>query len=276
MILVTGATGTVGKAVLDALAGRDDVIATTRDRAKEDARTRWFDFEKPLSYSPALEGVSRLFLLLPPGMRSAPERFRSVLFAAKRAGATHAIFLSVRNADRIPILPHRGLERELERSGLGWTHLRPNDFMQNFATVPVLRDGIRGGELWAAGGDARTSYVDVRDVGEAAARVLTEDGHEGRAYPLTGPAPLSLHDVARELTDELARPVRFMRPSLPAFFRHARAAGAPAPLAAVMTGIGVVSRLGLADGVDPELPGLLGRAPRPFSAFARDYRDAWA
>ncbi|PAX07533.1 NmrA family NAD(P)-binding protein [Sphingomonas lenta] len=277
MILVTGASRTVGGAVLAALReqGAPAVAATSRaDALRPDQRR--LDFADPTSFAPALDGVRTLFLMLPPALPRARERFRALLATAKARGVERVAFLSIRNADRLPMLPHRGLERVVEASGLGWTHLRANDFMQNFATVPVYRDGIRRGELVGPGGRSYTAYVDVRDIGEATARILLDRGHDGRAYTLTGPDPLTLPEVATALGEVLGRPVAARTPSLPGFFRHARRVGAPVPLALIMTSIGLIARLGLAAGVDPTLERLLARRPRDIRDFARAYSAAWA
>src|SRR5205085_11538909 len=106
-----------------------------------------------------------------------------LLAAMCAAGVRRVAFLSVRGAESIPLLPHRGIERLIEGAGLAWTHLRPSDFMQNFETVH--RADIRDhGQLWAPAGNGRASWVDVRDVAEAVARVLTEGGHEYCPYSL--------------------------------------------------------------------------------------------
>lgn len=274
MILVTGASGTAGGAVLAALKGRADALAATREEPGPGQRR--FDLADPATYAAALDGVRGLFLMLPPGLPKACQRFRALLAQAKTQAVERVAFLSVRNADRLPFLPHRRLEREIEASGLAWTHLRPNDFMQNFATVPVYRDGVRAGRLVGPGGRSRTSYIDARDVGEAAACVLTQGGHERRAYPLTGPEPLSLAEVADALSSALERPVVASTPSPFGFFRHVRRAGAPVPLAVVMTSIGLVARLGLAKEVDPDLAQLIGTRPRTINDFACDHAETWA
>lgn len=273
MILVTGAGGTAGSAVLAAARERGTpAVAALRRPGPGDRR---FDFADPATHAPALDGVSSLFLLFPPGLPRARDHVRGLLATAGAAGVRRVAFLSIRNADRLP-LPHRGIERVVEASGLAWTHLRANDFLQNFATVPVYRDGIVRGELVGPGGRSRTAYVDVRDVGEAAVEALTGEGHGGRAYTLTGPDPLTLPEVAAALSAALGRDVRTRTPSLPGFFRYARRRGAPTPLALVMTSIGLIARLGLAAGVDPTLPRLLGRPARGVGDFARDYSAAWA
>jgi uncharacterized protein YbjT (DUF2867 family) len=190
-ILVTGASGTVGREVAKRLAERG---APTRLALRDPSRgvegadaleRARFDFHDPSGFEGALRGVDRVFLLRPPQLADVRRDFDPFLVAMLQAEVKRVVFLSVRGAERNPLLPHRRIEKALERSGLAWTHLRPNDWMQNFATVH--RDDIRTrGEIWAPAGKGRASFVDARDVAEAAAAVLTEEGHGGRAYPLTG------------------------------------------------------------------------------------------
>lgn len=279
MILVIGATGTVGTAICDAVIDKSQFRLALRDldRGPAGFASVPFDLTSPPTYAAALDGVSHLFLLFPPKVSDRDKRIAELLRAAKQMGVERIVFLSVRNADRLPILPHRNIERAIEASGIDWTHLRPNDFMQNFATVPAYRDAIRDhDEIWSAAGRSLTSYVDVRDVGTVAVKVLTEDGHAGKAYTLTGPTSLSLDNLAGIMSRVMGRSVRYMRPSIPAFLSHARRSGAAWPLAIVMTGIGLVARSGLARSVDPTLAKLLGHEPRTFEAFVRDYAATWA
>lgn len=272
MILVTGASGTAGAKVVEAL-GPVALLRATRMRQPK-AGERRFDYADPATWRPAFEGVEAVFLMLPPGLPGAKERFRMLLRKASSAGVTRVVFLSIRNADRLGFLPHRGIEQEIERCGLGWTHLRPNDWMQNFVTQPLYRGDIEGGGLWAPNGSSRSSYVDVRDVAAVAAIVL-QGGHEGRAYPLTGPEDLALGEVAECLSRALGRLVINHQPSLPRFILHALRRGTPPALAAVMASIGLVARLGLARGIDQHLEALLGRRPTSFSTFAADYAHLW-
>ncbi len=279
MILVTGGSGLVGREVASRLAGRAPVRLALRDpargvdRAGEAERVR-FDFGDPETFKAALRGVGRVFLLRPPRLARPRRDFGPFVAAMRQAGVTQAVFLSVRGAAGNPLLPHHGIEKLLEASGLPWTHLRPNDFMQNFATVH--RADIRGrGEIWAPAGRGRTSFVDVRDVADAAARVLTEPGHERRAYTLTGGQAFDLDEVAALLTDVLDRPVAYRNPGIPAFLRHVREAGQPVALGLVMTGVYTVARLGLAAEVAPDLERLLGRPPTALRSFIQDYEAAW-
>jgi len=279
MILVTGSSGLVGREVASRLAGRAPVRLALRDLAHgedgitEAERVR-FDFRDPETFDAALHGVGRVFLLRPPRLARPRRDFGPFVAAMQRAGVGQVVFLSVRGAAGNPLLPHHGIERLLEASGLPWTHLRPNDFMQNFATVH--RADISGrGEIWAPAGRGRTSFVDARDVAEAAARTLTEPGHERRAYTLTGSEVFGLGEVAALLSEALGRPVAYRNPGIPAFLRHNRAAGRPLALGLVMTGVYTAARLGLAAEVTPDLARLLGRPPTALRSFIQDYKEVW-
>ena len=277
-IVVTGATGTVGGAVLRRLLadGHGAVAAVRRaaSRALPDgAEPAAFDFHDPATYGPALDGAEGLFLLLPPG--GAP--LGDVVDAAVAAGVRRVAFLSVLGAERAPILPHRAVERRLEASGLEAAFLRANDFMQNLSEIHA--DDVRAGRLAVPAGAGRTSFVDARDVGDVAAVWLTQGGPPPtprvEALDLTGPEALDYFDVAETLTDVLGRRVVYTRPGALAFFRRERAAGVPAAFAAVMTAVYTVARVGLADRVTDAVERVLGRPARNLRQFAEDYREAW-
>ncbi len=279
MILVTGANGLVGREVANRLAGQALIRLALRDPAQAGNGTSAaegvrFDFLDPSTFGPALHGVDRVFLLRPPQLARARHDFGPFVAAMQQAGVGQVAFLSVRGAESNPLLPHRQIEKLLEGSGLAWTHLRPNDFMQNFSTVH--RADIRDrGEIWAPAGRGRTSFVDVRDVGDAAVRVLTEPGHGQRAYTLTGSEAFDLYEVAAVLSETLGRRVAYRNPGVPAFLRHIRAAGHPVAFGLVMTAVYTVARLGMAAGVSPDLERLTGRPPRSLASFARDYASTW-
>ena len=278
-ILLTGASGTLGREVAKRLAERGaPARLALRDpsRPVEGAealdRAR-FDFHDPSGFPEALRGVDRVFLLRPPQLANVRRDFDPFLLAMLQADVQRVVFLSVRGAERNPLLPHRRIETLLERSGLSWTHLRPNDWMQNFATVH--RDDIRRGELWAPAGKGRTSFVDARDVAEAAAAVLTGQGHDRRAYALTGAEEFDLYEAAAVLSEAIGRPVAYRNPGVLAFLRHVRAAGRPLSLGLVMTGVYTIARLGLASGTTPDLQRLIGRPPTTLRAFAEDHAALW-
>ena len=276
-ILVTGATGRVGGALVRALAGRAPVRAATRDPVgaawPDGTQPVRFDFADPATHGPALAGAGAAFLMRPPAVTD-PAAFEPFLDAAARAGVRRVAVLSVRGADRVRVLPHHGMERRVMAGPFDWTVLRPADFMQNLETV--LADEIRDhGEIALPAGRGRSPLVDVEDVAEVAARVLTRDGHVGRGYDLTGPAALDFAEVASVLSDVLDRPVRYRRLSVAGFLLHRRRAGTPLRMAAVMTALYTVQRLGLAGGVAPDVERLLGRPATPLAAYVARSRHVW-
>lgn len=279
-ILVTGATGNVGAALIAALRGGEArVVAAVRDVAR--ARVRLgdgldyvpFDFADPATFAATFVGVDRLFLVRPPELADVRRQIAPAIDAARRAGVRHVVFLSLLGVERNPIVPHYRIERALEGSGMAWTFLRASYFMQNLDTTH--RDDVRRGEIVVPAGRGETSFVDVRDIAAVAALALTEPGHEGRGYPLTGARALSYFEVARQLTAVLGRPIAYRAPSLLAYARHMRAAGHPWPFILVTSTLYTTARLGLAGGITDDIARLLGRPPGTLRQYIEDYRRAW-
>ena len=272
----TGATGTVGSAVIRGLLDLGaEPVAAVRDDAQTDAPHHVrFDFTEPNTYGPALASADGLFLMRPPAISDAERYVNPVVDAAERAGVRRVAFLSVLGAGKNPLLPHRATERRLEAGALPYLLLRANNFMQNLAEVHA--DEVRRGEVFVPAGDGRTGFVDARDVGEAAARWLASGAEERVAVPLTGPEALTYGEVAAVLSDVLGRPVRYARPGLLAFlWRKVVEEREPLPFALVMAGVYTTARLGLAARVTDDLGRMLGRPPRRFRDFAEDYRGRW-
>jgi uncharacterized protein YbjT (DUF2867 family) len=281
VILITGAGGLVGHALAACLPpgtvrlGLHSIPSSPAlPAAARQPRPVRFDFHDPATFGPALDGVDRVFLLRPPQLARARRDFGPFVAAMRRVGIRRVVFLSVRGAGRNPLLPHHRIERLVRRSGIDWTFLRPNDFMQNLLTVHCADIQDRG-EIWAPAARGRTSFVDVRDVAAAAALVLQGDGHAGRPYTLTGPEALGFGEVAALLSEVAGRIVRYRDPGVLAFVRHMRARGLPPAQVAVMLGVYGAARLGLAAEVSPDLPELLGRPATPFKVFAANHADAW-
>lgn len=279
-IVVTGATGTVGRAVAErAAADGHEVVAAVRrpdaDGLPSGAESVHFDFTEPSTYAPALDGADGLFLMRPPAISDAERFVNPVVDAAERVGMEHVAFLSVLGAERNPFLPHRATEKRLEASPLGFTLLRASNFMQNLAEQNAA-DIRERDEVYVPAGGGRVSYVDARDVGGAAAVALGEGGRAQRARDLTGPEAIDHFAVAQALSDALGRRIDYTRPGALEFIWRKLSEGEPLPFVLVMTGIYTVARLGLAARVTGDLPATLGRPATTFSTFAADYRDVWA
>lgn len=276
-ILITGATGNVGGplAALLVEAGQPVRAAGTRPRAvPAGAEFVRLDFLDPSSFGPALSGVRRVFLMRPPQLADAKRQFQPFIDAMGRAGVEQVTFLSLLGAERNRLVPHRTIEDLLQASGLGWTLLRCGFFMQNLSTTH--RDEIRAAdEIIVPAGGGRTAFIDVRDIAAVAARTLTEGGHAGRAYPLTGEEPLDYAEVAAMLSIALGRPIAYRYPSLLRFVRYSRSVGRDTAYTAVMAAIYTTTRLGMAAAVTPDVRRLLGRPPATMRAFIDAHRALW-
>ncbi len=278
-ILVTGATGNVGAALIAQLRGGDRrIVAAVRDVDR--ARTQLgaaieyapFDFARPETFG-AFDGAGSLFLVRPPEIADVRGTIAPAIDAARRAGVRHVVFLSILGVERNPIVPHHRIEATLRESGMAWTFLRASYFMQNLDTVH--REDVRRGAIVVPAGAGKTSFIDARDVAAVGALALTEAGHEGRGYPLTGARALGYAEVARQFTAVLGRPVVYRDPSPLAYARHMRAQGHPWAFIGVTLALYTVARLGLAATVTPDAARLLGRPPRSLRQYIEDYRRSW-
>jgi uncharacterized protein YbjT (DUF2867 family) len=275
MILVTGASGTVGTEVVKALAAKG-----ARFRAGYHSRPERLptgvvafcvDYERPETLRPALAGAHTVFLL---SRLVAPEA--AVVQAAKEAGVRRIVKLSVWGAPEEAFSFakwHRQVEKEIEASGLQWTYLRPNGFMQNVPNYFVSTIKAQGA-FYTSAADARVSHVDVRDVAEVAARVLTEDTHAGKAYELSGPQSLTYDEIAAILSDVLDRRISHVSLSDEQLKQGAVAAGIAAGYADALVDLNRAYRAGKLSRVSPDVKAVTGREPIPFETFARDYRSA--
>ncbi|APW99569.1 nucleoside-diphosphate sugar epimerase [Halobiforma lacisalsi AJ5] len=152
------------------------------------------------------------------------------------------------------------------------TLLRASFFMQNLLEVHRT-DVVEHDEIFVPAGDGKTSFVDARDLGEIAAIVLTESGHENRAYDLTGPEALDYHEVANVFSDVLERSITYPRPSVLEFGVRMRRRGTGLGFIVLMCGIYTTARLGLAGRVTGDSQRILGRRPRDMRAFVEAYAD---
>ncbi|MGA5716776.1 SDR family oxidoreductase [Bacillus bombysepticus] len=270
MILVTGVTGHVGKEVVKALMQRNiDFQVATR---KKESKGVYFDFENPSSIKPALKRVKKLFLLRPPHLADAKKYFQPVIDAAKEVGIKHIVFLSLLGVEKNPIVPHAKIEKIIKESGIPYTFLRPSFFMQNL--LSQHGDELRSEKIIEVpAGNGKTSFIDVRDIGEVAAKVLMEDGHEFKAYALTGSAALTYYEVAETISKETKENITYTNPSIFKFRKRMMQKGLKNDFIMVMIGIYTTARLGLAKKVTVDLEQLLGRKPTTLKQFIQDYKD---
>ena len=222
MICITGASGTLSSEVIRQLEGKAMPFraAYFSERAAQIARARGIeavtiDYNDPETLRAAFRACDRLFLLGPNALNQTELELNAVA-AAKAAGVRHIVKQSVLGAaeEAYSLAKiHRPVEKAIETSGLAWTFLRPNSFMQN--AVTFMAQTIRAeGAFYSATGQARISHIDVRDLAAVAKAALTTDGHDRKIYTLSGPEALTYDELADELSTVLGRVIRHV--SLPA------------------------------------------------------------
>jgi uncharacterized protein YbjT (DUF2867 family) len=291
MILVTGATGTVGRHVVQLLTDRGVATrALTRDPSRvAPASTPGGgldvvrgDFDDPASLKPAVEGVTTLFLLTAP-VAPSPVHDQAVLDVAVAAGVERVVRLSAiatgERADDGTIIGawHQQAEAAVRASGLAWTLLRPTTFASN---TRWWADALRAGQPVAnPTGAGAQGIVDPRDVAAVAVEILTAEdptAHQGQTYTLTGPELLSVPDQVVQLAEVLGRPVDVVDQSLDETRAGLLASGLdPAVVDTMVAGMGWV-RDGRNAVVTADVARLLGRPPTSFAAWAHDHRLAFS
>lgn len=279
-ILVTGVTGNSGYFTAKYLGecGAEVLGAVTNlEKAKHlDLNIEWvqFDFLNSRTYSAALAGVDRIFLVRPP-MLSDPKQLYPFLEEAKGSGVQHIVFISLLGIERNPFPPHYKIEKFIESLGIPYTFLRPSFFMQNLNTTHQF-DIKEKGDIFLPAGEARVSFIDTRDIGEAAARILfNPQNHMNKAYTLTGPEALSYQDAAAIMTRILGKHITYSKPGVLAFRREMLRRGHAKGFVNVMAILYLTTRLGMAKQVTDDLAPLIQREPTTLEQYVINHAQYW-
>lgn len=280
MILITGASGNVGKEVLKQIAQTGaQVRAAFQSASKATAAPSGVeivavDYNQPETLRAALKGVDRVFLVGPPTAQL-PALERQATDVIAQTDVRQLVKLSAMGG-REAIFPRQHAESEdyIRSSGVPYTFLRPNGFMQNMVNYNAPTINTQNA-FYGTEGDGQISQIDVRDVAAVAVKALTEDGHVGKAYTLTGPQALTNTDAAQILSGQLGREIRYV--NLPAAqLREALlAAGVPEWNADALLDLQRLYREGKAATVTGDVEQILGRKPISFAQFCGDYRYAF-
>jgi NAD(P)H dehydrogenase (quinone) len=262
-VIVTGASGQLGRLaaehLLDRLSPEEIILVTRRphalaDLAERGVEVRPGDFDDPASLAEAFAGGDCMLLISTLAIGSRLEQHRSALEAAAAAGVTRVVYTSITNpAPDHPsgevVEEHRMTEELLHRCGLAWTVLRNAPYAE--LQVPLGAIAVTYGKLVTNAGEGRIAPISRSDCAAAAAAVLTSDGHEGQTYEITGPEALSQLDIARLLSEVSGHPVEVIQ-------------------------LGVATREGFFDVVDPAFRALVGRPPRTLREILVEHRGELA
>ena len=277
-ILVIGATGNVGRPLVELLAGQGIAVkAATRHpetyTAAPGVEAVAFDYARPDTWAAALDGVGRLFLLAQGAGNEPDHAMIPFLEQAQAAGVGYAVLMTAMGVDQT----ERGLrkvELHLMASGLGYTILRPNWFMQNF--TGYMGDMIRQqGGLYLPTGDGKNSLIDTRDIAAVAAAAFTEDGHAGKAYTLTGSESLNYAEAVAVLSGVAGRTIPFVAITEDDARKALVGAGWPPEDIDLMLYLYNGIRQGWYAAVAPDVSAVLGRPPITLRQFAEKHADAW-
>jgi uncharacterized protein YbjT (DUF2867 family) len=278
MILVTGSSGGVGGAVLSELlqlkAAVRGLYRSAKDAAKAPAgaSTTIGDFADPDALDRALQGVDKVFLVCSP-IPQLVELETNVIDACVRNGVRHLVLNSAFGAgqwDKSFPSWHYAVEQKLQTSGLAYTILRPESFMQNMVTY--FAGSIKADHaFYTSGGSAPLAFVDVRDIAAVAAAVLTSDAHTGAIYTLTGSEALSYGEVAARLSRLLGTTVSYVEVTPEQSKQSMLGMGMPAWQVQAILELGAFYTEGPGAIVTGDVRSVLGRDPILFDQFLNDY-----
>jgi NAD(P)H dehydrogenase (quinone) len=284
-IVVTGASGQLGRLVTEQLLGRlpaEEVILVTRnpdalaDFAGLGASVRYGDFDEPASLDGAFSDGERLLLISTDAIGRRVEQHHAALERAERAGIEHVVYTSSTN----PVMGHpvglavdenRETEELLRGSGVAFTVLRNAAYAELQVVIGTL--AVAYGKLVTNASGGRVAPISRADCAAAAVAALTSEGHEGQTYEITGPEALTQTDIARILTDVSGRPVKVMPSGDRRLMWALGRLGTPKPVARAIVDLGIATREGYFDVVAPTFEHLTGRHARSLREVLVAHRE---
>ena len=278
-ILVTGATGNVGRELIKFLL-EEEVEVYAADISKEIVKIRFGDkvqyrklnFYDKKTFESCLKDIDKVFLMRPPQIGEVKKYMFPFIDLIKKKKIEHVVTLSI--VDAMPFVPHYKIERYLEKMKIPYTHIRAGYFMQNLSTTH--KDIIqKEKDLFIPAGEGKISFTDVRDIAEAAAKVLVSGSYKNLTLKITGKEALDYHQVAEKMTFILKQPIHYSNPSGRAFKKKMVSYGFEKPMIRIMRMIYSAVRNNKSDKVYPDFKKMLKKEPRTFDDFVKDYAECW-
>ena len=273
--LVVGASGTVGKELVKLLTeGGHHVARATSKREGLAPDQVHLDLVGGTGIKEAFAGVDRAFLLSPPGYTNQHQLLAPLIEQSKAASLSKVVLMTAMGANAFEASPMRQAELALEKSGLAYNIIRPNWFMQNFNSYWL--QGIRSAnKISLPVGQAKTSFIDARDIAATASALLQTDEFSNRDFDLTGPESLTHGQVAGLISEATGKAITFEDSTPEALLSQLDKAGLPRDYAEFLVMILGALKQGHAERRTDAVQAITGRAPIAFAQYARDYRAAW-
>lgn len=279
-ILVTGITGNVGREVAEALK-KENALMVCGARNVEKAQKQFqgeyefvaLDFVNRETFDRSLEGVDRVFLNYPP--ETPFDDFHAFIYRAKEKGVRHITYLSVKDVQFLPFVPHHKNEKVIVQSGIPYTFLRVGYFTQNL-NMFLLDELVKHDRIYVPCGKGKTSFIDLRDIGVVATiTLLNQNKHQNKKYVLTGNKALDFYEVADIMTRVLGRKIVYSNPSLKEFKSYMLQKGYESKYVNLVGGLHTFTKLGMAKGIKPDFKQITGRNPRTVEEYVKDYKAVW-
>lgn len=283
-VLITGATGNVGLAVIKSLnkiqhnlqivAGIRDFSTDKKKLADYKINFVKFDFMDFSTYRPALKDCQILFLLRPPQISDTEKYFKPLIEIAKEVGIKHIVFLSVQGVEKSTIIPHHKIEKLIVESQIPYTFLRPAYFMQNFTTT-LHNDLVNKKRIFLPAGKAKFTLIDVRDIGEVAAKIMADaTKHINKSYELTCNEKLTFQEMATQLSVGLDVEIEYVSPNLVSFARQKLRENVPFGYILVLIMLHYLPRFQKEPNISDAIKNIIGQEPITFSQFVKDNKQS--
>lgn len=278
-ILVVGGSGSVGSELSKQLSDcGHSVRATTRKKVTQKAGGNVEQVHVDLltgeGITNAFEGIDRAFLMAPVGYANQLSILAPLIQEARRRGLEKVALMTAMGVEANEAGPYRRTEIELEKSGIAHNIVRPNWFMQNFNTFWV--QGIREqGKILVPGGNAKVSFIDVRDIAAVVAKLLTTDDKNNRAFTITGPESIDHDEVAAVLSAVTGKKITYQNIEPAVLKNGLLTAALPEDYSNFLLEIWGYLREGYNATITNEVTAILGRAPTGIKKYAEDYRNVW-
>ena len=275
-ILVLGATGNIGQPLIEQLQKQNRVVVAGVRKPHpalqaQGVECRTFDFLQPATFETALAGIAKVFFVRPPQLADPKQDMYPFLAAVKAHQIEQLVFVSLLGVEKNPMTPHHKIEKKIEALAIPATFIRPSFFMQNLNTTHRF-DLKERHDLFIPAGNAKTSFIDTRDIAAVAATCLTDPSYLGKKLVITGAEALTYQKVSQIMSDILPFTVTYSRPSLLKFRRVMLQRGIEKEYVNVMVMLYLITQLGNAKTVTSTVKDVLGREPIAFAQYVKDYQ----